>query len=397
VKADEAAHDQFVSALNAFLREKNVELPRIPDSRGRQAYLKLLKTQGYAENELLPVVDRARITPEMHAATIMAIIKAAESDDPAFVKAVGWIAHNVVTGRDNTNIIVHELAQALRADLAKAGIDAPDFYAGVFPVDSFNAQCCIVEGQNLVLIETGCMEMAEAVVISFMSQVSRDQKISEIARAVEGYVRTHKRADPFASSNKDINWGSGVVSVLVNAFEHFMLAHEIGHIALGHARPQRVRHFSSRPGHTIDLVEKSEFEEFQADMWAWRAMLSAARHAERTDSDVAIAIAGSSMALATALLVEGACHRLGVKLNDRHPPASERLYMLQVAYELFGVREEAGVAYSFTNLVTEVLEENFPGTEAPPILDRDLNRKLMTVLDSLNINYSHAPYITGFA
>lgn len=397
MKSDDASRDQFVTALNAFLREKNVELPYVPNSPGRQAYLKLLKTQGYMETELLPVVDRSRLTPEMHAATLLAIIKAAESDDPTFVKAVGWIAHNVVTGHDNTNIIIHELSQALRADFQKADIQIPDFYAGVFPVDSFNAQCCIVDGQNIILIETGCMEMAEAVVTTFMSQVSREQKVSEMARAVEGYVRTHKRVDPFASSNKGIDWGSGIVSVLVNAFEQFMLAHEIGHIVLGHARPQQVRHFSTRPGHTMELTEKSEFEEFQADMWAWRAVLNAARHAERTDSDIALAIAGSSMALATALLVEGACHHLGVKLSDRHPPASQRLYMLQLAYELFGVREEAGVGYSFTKLATEVLEENFPGVEAPPLLDRDLNRKLIPVLDSLRINYAHAPYITGFA
>jgi hypothetical protein len=74
----------------------------------------------------------------------------------------------------------------------------------------------------------------------------------------------------------------------------------------------------------------------------------------------------------------------------------ERLYMIEVGYELFGAHQDAYIARRFKELLEEVISTSYPNAELPPMLDRDLNKKLIPVLDSLRINYSKATYINDF-
>ena len=99
------AQDRLAAALAELARSKGIELPRIPDSSGRAAYLSFLATMGYSEAELLPVIQRDKVTAEMHGPLLAALMQAAQSDDKNFVKAVIWMAHNTILGRDNTNLI----------------------------------------------------------------------------------------------------------------------------------------------------------------------------------------------------------------------------------------------------------------------------------------------------
>ena len=383
--------------LNELLRSKGVELPSIPESAERTAYLNFLSDRGYSEDELLPVIQKDKVPPEAHAALLAALLKAVASDDKEFVKAVVWMAHNTIVGRDNTNLIIHGLATSLVQRLNQASVQAPTFYAGVFPTDSYNAQCCIVEGHNLVLLDTGCMEMAEAVVISFLSKELTETKVSEISSAVERYVSAGLRANSLLSETTGVDFGSGIVPMLVNAFEEFMIAHEIGHLTLGHIESAQLRCQFPRIGESLNVVNKSQLQEFQADMWACDALIEGARKRKRSEADVAIAVGGVTLGLGVALLVEAAATKQGLSIGGSHPPAFERLYMMEVAYELFGAHEDAYIARRFRELLEEVVKECYPETELPPMLARNLNRKLVEVLDSLNIDYSHAPYIRDFA
>jgi hypothetical protein len=70
--------------------------------------------------------------------------------------------------------------------------------------------------------------------------------------------------------------------------------------------------------------------------------------------------------------------------------------MMEVAYEFYGAHEDAYISRRFSELLAEVVGERYPEAELPPMLARDLNRKLVEVLESLNIDYSHAPYIRDF-
>lgn len=391
------AYDELVKALDQLLETKGVELPNIPNSAGRNAYLCFLAERGYQEEELLPVIQRDRVTPEMIAALLLSIAEAAQSDDPKFVKTVVWMAHNTMIGRDNTNLVIHGLATALVEAFNKSNIQIPSFYAGVFPTDSYNAQCSIVESQNVVLIDTGCMEMAEAIVVSFLSKAPQKRKTIEIASAIDSYVLHGQRADAIKASSQGIDFGSLLPAALVNSFEEYMLAHEIGHLALGHLKDHGIRQQSPRMGKSFDVVDKSEFQEFQADMWACRALIQCARNRQRSDSDLVLAVAGLSMGLGVGLLVEASAKKHGIPLTAGHPPAHERLYMVQVGFELFGAHEDAYVGRRFHELLEEVVAAAYPAAELPPLLARELNQKMMPVLDSLEIDYSKASFIRDFA
>ncbi len=336
------------------------------------------------------------MTPEAKGALLVALMKALDSDDREFVKAVVWLAHNTIVGRDNTNLILYGLATTLVEDLKKSNITTPSFYPGVFPTDSYNAQCTVFDGQNLLLLDTGCMEMAEAIVVSFLSKATTQVKVSEISTTIDNYVLQGQRPDSGKANTQGIKFGSGLPSALVTSFEEYMVAHELGHLALGHATDYRTRKQSSRIGKTFDVVAKDEFQELQADMWACRALIQCAHARHRSDSDVPLAVGGVSLGLGVGLLVEASAEKHGIRLPAGHPPALERLYMVQVGYELFGAHQDAYVARRFNELLEEVVPVAYPSAELPPLLARDLNQKLVPVLDSLQIDYSNAPYITEF-
>ena len=218
----------------------------------------------------------------------------------------------------------------------------------------------------------------------------------EIYSAIDDYVLAGQRAEPLDSSTRGIDFSSGVVPAVVNAFEEYMVAHEIGHLVLGHADEPRKRQHSPQIGAPLEVVDKSHFQEFQADMWACKALIDTAPKRKQSDSDLPLAVAGVSLGLGVALLIEASAQKHSVPLGAGHPPATERLYMVEVAYELFGAQEEAYIARRFRELLEEIVSQKYPDAELPPMLARDLNQKLAQVLDSLGIDYSQAKYITDF-
>ena len=70
--------------------------------------------------------------------------------------------------------------------------------------------------------------------------------------------------------------------------------------------------------------------------------------------------------------------------------------MLKTASELMGVPDEVYMGGEFSKLTEQILELHSPETEPPLFLSRELNRKLIPVLDSLGIDYRGADYITDF-
>jgi hypothetical protein len=387
---------ELADSLNELLREKKVDMPSIPESPGRKAYLRFLETQGYREEELLPVIDRSKVTPEMKAQLLLGLMQAFKSDDPKFIKAIVWMAYNTIIGRDNTNLIINELATALTRDFGAAGVRFAPCYAGVFPTDSFNAECRTVDDVNLVLLDTGCLEMAETISIAFLSKAPITKKVSEVTAAVDLYVKTRQRSNPEAIDHQGVSFGDGLLASITNAFEHFIIAHELGHLTLGHAKDHRIRRLNPRIGKPVDVVDKTEFQEFQADIWACKSLIDTARKSEDPDVEVPIAIAGPTFGIGTALLIEASARKHGVKLPPGHPPAAERLYMIQVVYELFGTHTDAYIARRFSEFLNPILKQSYPGVEPPPFLSRGLNKKLIPVLDSLNISREGARYINDF-
>lgn len=283
--------NKFEEQLKELFKRYKLELPSIPDSSGRQAYLEYLDALEYEENSLQPVLDRQHVTTEMHAATIAALLSAIESDDAQLIKKVGWIAYNMVTGNDNTNLIIAELANNLSEDLKKININIPSFYAGVLPTNSINAQCTSYRFENLILIDTGCMEMSETLVIAFLAKSNLRQRLKAIEETIKKYVESTIRPNPHIVPNDGINWGSGIVPVIVNSFQRFVLTHEIGHLTLNHVKTYKTGEKTLRDGRKIDVMRKEELQEFQADIWAIKHLIECAK-VTGDDMSIAIALAG---------------------------------------------------------------------------------------------------------
>jgi hypothetical protein len=109
-----------------------------------------------------------------------------------------------------------------------------------------------------------------------------------------------------------------------------------------------------------------------------------------------LAVGGISLGLGVGLLVEASAEKHDIPLTTGHPPAYQRLYMVETGYELFGAHEDAYIGRRFRELLQEVVDSAYPDAELPPLLARDLNRMMMPVLDSLGIDYSKASFIRDF-
>jgi hypothetical protein len=377
--------NDFVEMLKETLRERGLSLQSIPDTPGRAAYLDFLDSNGYEEAELLPLIDRSKLTGEMYGAAFLYLMEAIRSDDDKRLQLAASMAYNVTTGNHNTNYLIHDISEALVNELP-TDVIIPSHYAGVFPIDSPNAQCKTHRGQNLILIDTGCLEMADAVTTCFLSKRPLPQRASEIADLIETYVSNFRRPDPLAVTSTGIDWGDELVYLLTTSVEKFYLAHEMGHLALGHIRQREGRTLNT--GHGRIYVEaQTEFEELQADGWACRALINSARKSTRPTDPVAVAIGGVSIALGIGLLVEGASAKSSLDIDDGHPSATDRLYLIETLCEILGAFDEAYIGRRFSELLSELVPARYPAVELPPLLDRDLNRKIIPVIESLGMSY----------
>jgi hypothetical protein len=389
-------NNDFLTLLDQLLSEQNIELPSIPKSDGRSAYIDFLSLAGYEEEELLPVIDREQLTGEMYGATIAGLLSAIEQKDKKLIKAMAWLAKNTVTGIDNTNLIISDLSSNLLKELASSGVSIPTCYAGVFPTDSCNAQVRIHNECNLILIDTGYMEMAEGVVTCLFSKESNSVKVCELNAVIEKYVVDRQRPGAKSFSAKGVNWGSGTVPTVINAVEEFVLSHEIGHLSLGHISKDITRTLNPRFVPELEVCEKDINQEFAADLWASKHLVDRGKSATDKDERILLAIGGSTIALGIGLLVESSKKQAGLVVDNSHPPASERMYMLDILWEILDVHHLTGLGEKFKEILEECIDEYYPEAEMPPFLNRELNKKIIPVLDSLNIEYSHASFVKEF-
>jgi hypothetical protein len=84
--------------------------------------------------------------------------------------------------------------------------------------------------------------MAETVVISFLSKAPTHHKVRDSSAAVDNYVLHGRRANAHSVNHVGTPFGSGLPGAVTNAFEEYMLAHELGHISLGHVTAQQIRY-----------------------------------------------------------------------------------------------------------------------------------------------------------
>ena len=369
-----------MAAIEKVLAAHGKRLPGIPDTAGRRAYLSFLSQSGYSEEELLPVIEREKVTPAALAATMAGLITAIESGNSELLEAVSWIAVNAVSNRYNTNMILHAVTRRLMEEMKAGGVDVPEFYAGVYPTDIYGSESHIWRGERLVLINTGYMEMCETAVASFLSSKSNERKAEDLAEAASQYAGASRvRPDSTKLDLPGVRWGSGEVSVLLNWVEGFVLAHELGHHVLGHVGAAS-DNGQARGG--TGSLEELRFREFQADVWACKALLPAALTRARHRLELSLLLSAPIFALGMYAVLEAAKNG-GSAAGGDHPPSMQRIALIQALYRELGVGLDATAAPVFRGIVEQCVRTHFGGVELKAPSGEETEKRLRSILETL--------------
>jgi len=289
----------------------------------------------------------------------------------------------------------------------KAPVLNEAFCLGVSPLKWFNGQSLIFEQTPLCLVQSGCFSLIEIFVTLFQaSQKDVGYAISGTWQAIEDYIKTGevKPAD-YGLGQDLVDFGNSLINVLTTSAEQFVVAHEIGHVALGHTAtaPRGLVPIETNlvapkamptSRDTIEIIQPSHFDEHCADIWGLSTQLEVAASAS-DEAALPITCAGSTIFMGLNMLVEFAYQLHGERLDDTHPSASERLYLIELALELTGNHENAYVAHRFREF-TEQIGRKYSNFKMPPLLSRPLNKTAQSVFEHLGFDLSKATYITEF-
>lgn len=387
---------EFKAALTEILDRYGIELPRTHGTDEHHSrYQTYLAKRGLEEKDVDPIIDRSKISPEAHAQLLLGFIQATKENDKKLLAPILDMMATIVL-EQNTNRLIGRMVHQLLSDLSGTAHKIPEFFAGVAPTNSINAQCVYEGDLALVLIDTGCFDMIEAAMTSFVSKRNETEQAELLIRILEDYFINGIPIDPLIADHPSINWGNRIVSIFCTAIEEFVIAHELGHLVLGHISNSAARQIELRDGSEMLIQTKNHKQEYQADVWALR--LLAARAKNREDSDLALELAcsGVLMFLTIGLMIEAMAESRKMPIRDTHPPIENRMYLAEVTCDTLGLEKQLGYARKFRRLVREFCVLEGVAEKNPPLLSRELNQIAVETYKSLDIDYKHVSYLTDF-
>ncbi|MEO3407388.1 hypothetical protein AAFN85_25945 [Mucilaginibacter sp. CAU 1740] len=386
----------FTKALEDLIKSQGLEFPRnaFPDEY-HVIYQRFLKERNLKEEDLLPILDMEKFTPEMHGALLSAFLSSMKSGNKDELTGILQAMNFAIIGH-NTNHLIATMMYKLMADLEGIGIRVPPFFAGVYPISMVNAQCVIREKLPILLIDTGCMEMISAVITTFVSKRNETEQAELLIHFLTEYFIDGKYPDIEAGNHPSINWGSSVVSILTTATEEFTFMHELGHFSLGHLKKDSLFALSEKDAAPLMVLNRSHEQEFDADVWAITTLINRAKNNQTPDTALDLACAGIVIFLSIGIMIEALAKSEGMPMRDTHPPIEKRLYVAEITMELLGVHEHTRIGSKFKRLIREFCVLKGVKEKMPPMMDRELNRIVVGVYERLNIRYKHLTYLTDF-
>lgn len=302
-------------------------------------------------------------------------------------------------------------------EIASSGMDVA---VGVMPMRWFNGQSSPYLGNAMCLASTGSLDLIEIFCILFMARLKDPQyALIHMRAAVDTYLKTGSvKPAEFGLAEglhdfSDYKGKNGVAVGMTTAAEQFLVAHELGHVSLGHlsratlgavpcTRPTGKPSLLSRiawraPAKecvTVQVIQPSHMDEYCADQWAFHTMLRAALLPDEKGREP-LYCAGATIFLGLAMIIEAASRAAGMTIPDTHPSALNRLYLVQLATELHGFHENAYIARRVCEFIEEI-GASYLGFEMPPMLSRDLNQVALKVFSEMSYNLDGATYITDF-
>ncbi|MEO1518325.1 MAG: hypothetical protein AAFV95_25125 [Bacteroidota bacterium] len=155
-------------------------------------------------------------------------------------------------------------------------------YYNVFPTGEFNASAYPTPHGFLCLLNRGILKLVYSIIYNSFYLLSNHQLVlatkdldNEIAiyicKIIYDYLQKRKLSPIFINGlqlEKELHWSVFHMNVAVR---NFIVAHEVGHIALGHGR-QQFRAISLEE-ENISVLKRSHQQEFEADLFAQDLLL----------------------------------------------------------------------------------------------------------------------------
>jgi len=294
----------------------------------------------------------------------------------------------------NANLLLQGMVRALERRVRQSRMPVPDvpIYHGVYPTRRFNAVAHSRGQGYLVLVESATLEIIEVVTTLVCSDPNaRTAVVNDIETVCRSYWTglNGKRRDRYLPApveeyelqlvSSAEEYAKGVA--LTSAAEEFAIAHEWGHINLGHrlvgtacAMPQPV-------SDSTQVVDREQYEgaweeEFSADLWAIGALLGSSS-SENAD----MALAGALLFVNLGRQIEG--HAVGgLAQVSTHPPAAERVWMLDRFAERYRRTQydTKGSQGSMSMQVRAVMDEAFIREFGVEALDRAVDEEKLAKL-----------------
>ncbi|HSY47371.1 MAG TPA: hypothetical protein VLC46_01030 [Thermoanaerobaculia bacterium] len=315
------------------------------DTAARAEYLAYLRENSLSEADILPLLP-PEIDPESQAKVDAVLAQARAAGMHRLLEQIADAQTR------NTNDLLAVMNAALVKRFARAGFQLKQpVYAGVFPMNTFNAHSVMRPNTYLILVDTGLFEMLGAMTAILASlDVGTARTQAKLAATLirqycdERLLPTYAQLKAIALDGDRQMLGIHAAS----AAEEFVLAHEYAHILRGDTG-----HLLGSNG-PMKAVDKNEGE-VEADLWAADAVL---RVAESEEEQI-IRGTGPLVFLATSGLMEAYWEQKKEKpRSDTHPPAGNRIVQLRYSLAKAGLNETTQLGatfYKFSLLVGEEL------------------------------------------
>ena len=412
---DKQNSQELLKGIRELAKQRGIELPSLdPLPEQQPIYEQFLRARGFNPDQVDRVIEMERLPEEKRAMIHATLLQAIVNQDKIAndeLKGILLMVQMIFSEQRATGLVRTIAAPLIEISKRKNLTFSQPFSLGVFPMRWFNGSAVIFESIPICLIAHGSFDLIEVFVTLFLaSRKNKDYAVLNMQEALEHYVQTGEVKKPeYELGQGLVDFGSTFGSALITSAEQFLIGHELGHVALGHLKTgsramcpltlERAAKWDEKPGtantpaNKIEVIRPGQFDEHCADVWSVSTLLEC--FSKGTEEALPIACAGACIFMGLALLYETVALFRKQEIEDTHPPAAERLYLIDLALELTGNHEKAFLARRFREFV-EMVGAKYPAFEMPPMLSRPLNRTAASVFEHLGFDLSNAPYITNF-
>nr|VFK01327.1 MAG: hypothetical protein BECKLFY1418A_GA0070994_11429 [Candidatus Kentron sp. LFY] len=245
--------------------------------------------------------------------------------------------------------LLRQYSEEIKDAAKEYGFQFPyEVLPGVYPTTSINAQAVAMGGGALVLLNTGLMGFIYQMVKIYMftrdfksddhvygTEFSEEQGIESSAEVIVAYLFGGNSSLATRYPARGDFRGVAIQQLFYSA-ERFVLAHEYGHVLVGHLNPKNTVSRSLAAGDTMNFFKKSWEQEFEADAFALLLTFPPSMRQINTKDELELLdlrLAAPYIFFSLAILLDTVSQQLlslpHTDFADDHPPSGERLRRLE--------------------------------------------------------------------